>query len=258
MSILAKLHATLPSPVFPRFYVPALDPHQPDVVLPADEARHLGRVLRLGPGARVSVFDGRGGEWAAEVASASRDHATLRRLQPLTPAPETRMPVTLVMSVLKGEKMDEVVRDAVMLGVAAIVPMVTARSETSLAALTRGARAERWRRIAVASAKQCGRAVVPEIAEPATFDAVMTTSVDAVRLMLAEPNAHAARVVSLRDVPVSPAHLLIGPEGGWTDEELARTDAAGAVVVRLGGRTLRADAVPLIALTALLSGWGEL
>lgn len=247
------------NPVSRRFFVPELDPREPIVALTDDEARHLGRVLRLGPGAIVSVFDGRGHEWEAEVADVARDRATLRLTRTLASAPETQVPIALALAVLKGEKMDDVVRDAVMLGAAAIRPIVTTRTEVSLATLARSGRAERWRRIAIASAKQCGRAVVPAVDTPVTFEDALSTPTGAARFVLVEPGASAMRPHDLREVErPAAAEMLIGPEGGWTDDELRRSAAAGAIGVRLGGRTLRADAMPLVALTALLTVWGEI
>lgn len=242
-----------------RFFVPELDAREPDVTLPPDEARHAGRVLRLSVGALVSVFDGRGHEWSAEVTSVARDRATLRLQQPITPVAETRIPVTLAISVLKGDKMDDVVRDAVMLGAAAILPVISARSEVTLAALGRGERVERWRRIAIASAKQCGRAVVPAVAAPDAFAQVLAGPTAATRLVLAEPHASAIAVIDLTAAArPSEAQLWVGPEGGWTEDELRQAETAGAIGLRLGARTLRADAVPLVALAALLAVWGEI
>jgi 16S rRNA (uracil1498-N3)-methyltransferase len=243
----------------PRFFVPEIDPHARVIPLPAEEAAHLGRVLRLEPGARVSVFDGRGHEWDAEVAEVGRRHATVTLKAARTTAPEPRVPITLLLSVLKGEKMDDVVRDAVMLGAAAVRPIVSTRTEVSLSALTRGARAERWRRIAVASAKQCGRAVVPAIHEPETLESSLGRATAGARLVLVEPNAAGVEVRQLRDLAQpAAAELIVGPEGGWTGDELARIGAAGGIGLRLGDRTLRADAVPLVAITALQAMWGDL
>ena len=137
-------------------------------------------------------------------------------------AAEARVAVTLVQAVLKSDKMDDVVRDAVMIGVAAIQPIVTARSEVTRASIERGRRRERWERVAVSSAKQCGRAVVPVILEPEPFDAIATLvderQLPGPALMLVEPQA-GADAISLRELdgrPPREASLLIGPEGGWT------------------------------------------
>jgi 16S rRNA (uracil1498-N3)-methyltransferase len=245
--------------VAPRFFVPGLDPAGRVVPLPADEAAHLRRVLRLKPGATVQVFDGHGHEWRAEVTQATRDHTAVRLVEPLEPAQESSVVITLVVTVLKGDKMNAVVRDAVMLGVAAIRPVVAARSEAGLANLGRQSRLERWRRTAVASAKQCGRAVVPPVHPWQTFESYLESSGADVgaRLMLVEPAAGVA-ATRLRDVPrPDRAALLVGPEGGWTSGEIAQAVDAGATAVRLGGRTLRADAVPLIALASCQALWDE-
>src|SRR5215218_3721047 len=149
-----------------RFYAPALDPGDEITTLPRDEAEHLTRVLRLGVGDTVSLFDGRGREFLGKVSTALRREVRVQVLARREPARESRVPVTLVQAVLKGDKMDDVVRDAVMLGVTAIQPVVTRRAETTVAALLRGARVARWERVALASVKQSGRAVVPEIRTP--------------------------------------------------------------------------------------------
>ena len=139
----------------PRFHVPGVTATSTSVELPEDEAEHLVRVLRLGVGDEVEVFDGRGGLWRAEVVQAGKKSAAIRALEPLPAARELEVQLTLVASVLKGDKMDDVVRDAVMLGVAAIQPVVSERAETSMAAMARSGRVARWQRIAVSSAKQC-------------------------------------------------------------------------------------------------------
>jgi 16S rRNA (uracil1498-N3)-methyltransferase len=164
--------------------------------------------------------------------------------------------------VLKGDKMDDVVRDAVMIGATAIQPIVTTRSEATVAALERGNRCDRWSRVAVSSAKQCGRAVVPPVLDPISFDALT----DALRrltlpepaLMLVEPSAGGG-AVSLPDVDAAApreATLVVGPEGGWTPEEVERA-AAVCRLVTLGGRTLRADAMATVAIAALFAVWKE-
>src|SRR5262245_2091532 len=153
-----------------RFFAPTLDPGDEFVTLPRDEAEHLTRVLRLGVGDRIAVFDGRGHEFLATVATAIRRDVRVQLMSRIDPAAEASVPLTLVQAVLTGDKMDDVVRDAVMLGVAAVQPVVTARTEKTVAALLRSARADRWRRVAVASVKQSRRAVLPPIQLPLTLD----------------------------------------------------------------------------------------
>lgn len=245
--------------VRPRFHAPDVTASAARVELPEDEAEHLVRVLRLGVGDDVEIFDGRGGLWRAQVVEAAKKSAAVRPLEPLKPARELGVPITLVMSVLKGDKMDDVVRDAVMLGVAALQPVVSERSETSMAAMARSSRIARWHRIAVSSTKQCGRAVVPVIHNATPLDWYWGEKTEGVRLMCIEPSAALGEVVSVQAVTKpKAAHLIVGPEGGWSVTEVAAAHETGAILMSLGGRTLRADAVPMVALTALLTTWSEL
>ena len=244
-----------------RFFAPALDPGDETVALPKDEGEHLVRVLRLSVGDMVSVFDGRGNEFLARVASVALRDVRLQLASRVVPAPESAVPMTLAQAVLKGDKMDDVVRDAVMLGAAAIQPLVTARSETTVAALTRGARVERWQRVAVASAKQSRRAVVPTVYLPMTFDTFLHEPPAALRVMMVEPAvaAGAAPLSALASQPVpADASLAIGPEGGWTEAECREARTEGVWLVTLGRRTLRADAVPVAAMCVLQYLWGDL
>lgn len=117
--------------------------------VPADEAQHLVRVLRLGPGAAVRVFDGRGHEWDATLCEATKQRAAVELGTARAAVPETRIRYTLAVAALKGDGTDQVVRDAVMLGVTAIRPFVSARTEVSMAALTRAHRRERDRKSVV-------------------------------------------------------------------------------------------------------------
>ena len=256
-----------------RFHAPAAE-HTGDVVeLPRDEAQHLFRVLRLKIGAAVRIFNGRGAEFDAVVATALKDGARIRVGQARAAVPEARVAVTLAQAVLKGDKMDDVVRDAVMMGVTAIQPLVTARTEIALAALERGHRRERWQRIAVSSSKQCGRAVVPEVLGPRTFKDATAALLDSRReatpetasgtplpgLMCVEPTA-SVDVVSLGDLDATPplaTTIFVGPEGGWNTGDIA-AGSSSCRLVTLGPRTLRADAMALIALTALFARWREI
>jgi 16S rRNA (uracil1498-N3)-methyltransferase len=168
------------------------------------------------------------------------------------------VPITLVQAVLKGEKMDDVVRDAVMLGAAAVQPIVTKRTEVTVAALVRGARVDRWRRVALASAKQSRRAVLPEIRMPLTFDNYLDEPPPALQLMLVEPDASASTAplaVLRHEQPPADAALLIGPEGGWEAREWIAAASRGIRLVSLGPRTLRADAVPVAAMSVLQFLW---
>lgn len=245
--------------VRPRFHVPGVTAATASVEMPEDEAEHLVRVLRLRVGDEVDVFDGRGGLWRAEVVQVGKHSAAVRPIEEIEAAPELDVTLNLVISVLKGDKVDDVVRDAVMLGVSSIRPVISGRSETSLAAMERSNRVARWQRIAVSSAKQCGRAVVPRIHDAAPMEWYWAEKAESARVMCVEPSAALGEVFPVQSIRKSPVmDLIIGPEGGWTVSEVAVAHDAGAMLMSLGGRTLRADAVAIVALTALLTTWGEM
>jgi 16S rRNA (uracil1498-N3)-methyltransferase len=236
-------------PVPHRFYVPEARADESTIDLPQDEAAHLTRVLRLTSGDHIRIFNGRGDEWSARVDDVSKQRVAVRLLSRVTPAAEARVAVTLAAAVLKGDKMDAVVRDAVMLGVTAIQPIVTTRTEFAVTTVEKSGRIERWQRVAVSSAKQCGRAVMPVVRRTVAFE-------DAIRdadtsIMLVEPSA-SQKASTLRDVSRHERlTLFVGPEGGWTDQEVERAHERGAMLLTIGTHTLRADAVPIVALTAL-------
>ncbi len=248
--------------MLPRFYAPSLDPSSDDVTLPPDEATHLTRVLRLGVGAEVAVFDGRGVEFRAQVARAERDRVKLTLVERVTPAAEPAVPLALVQAVLKSDAMDDVVRDAVMMGVSRIDPVITRHIAVKESAVSSGRLIDRWRRVVIASAKQCRRATLPVVSDPVPLDGWLRTSRDELRLIFVEPSAVQGGEVDMRsllDRPRPPsAALLVGPEGGWSPEERRQAETAGCLPVSLGALTLRADAVPIAAITLLRFTLGDL
>jgi 16S rRNA (uracil1498-N3)-methyltransferase len=230
-----------------RFYAPDMAAESGTIALPEDEANHLVRVLRLRAGDTVHVLNGRGLLREALVASASKAGVKLELGATIPAAVESRARVTLAQALLKGDKMDDVVRDAAMAGAAAIQPVVTAHTEPSVVRAAER-RADRWRTIAIGSAKQSGRAVVPSIGAPLLLDAALGLPADA-RVALVEPSAapHAPALLSRADPPAT-ALIFAGPEGGWSSDEVGAFERAGAALVTLPGPTWRADAIGLIAI----------
>jgi 16S rRNA (uracil1498-N3)-methyltransferase len=244
--------------MLPRF-LGAVDAASARARLAEDEARHLSQVLRLGAGDEVTVFDGAGREFRARVERVARDSAELSLLNESAAAAEPAVRLTLAQAVLKGDKMDDVVRDATMMGVTAIEPLVTAHT---VAHMKPGGAPERWRRIAIASAKQCRRAVLPSIGEGIRFEDWFARDGAEMKVILIEPvaarsGAPADSADLGRSAPRS-ASLLVGPEGGWSGEEIQRAVRAGYLPLTLGRRTLRADAVPVVAISVLQYRWGDL
>lgn len=245
-----------------RFYVPGLTPAPGGVELPPEEAAHLSRVLRLRVGADVRVFDGQGHEYLGQVALIEGARVVVTLGIAVAAAPEPSVSVTLIQAVPKGDGMDQIVRDVVMMGVVAVVPLISDRAEVTVERVQASGRVARWHRIAVSSVKQCGRAVVPVVHAPRTLAAALGEFTAERRYLLTEPGLSADAPTGVRDLTAAPpprsALLIVGPEGGWTDAEAALAEQAGCVPLTLGGRTLRANAAALVGITALQCVWGDL
>ncbi|MGM0476327.1 MAG: 16S rRNA (uracil(1498)-N(3))-methyltransferase [Pseudomonadota bacterium] len=224
-----------------------------EIELGAEAVRHLGRVLRLGPGDAVRLFDGHGGEYAATLTALDK-RAGRARLDAFDDR-ESESPLTLelVQGLAKGERMDVAIRKAVELGVTRIVPVATARSVVRLDGERADKRHAHWRGVIIAACEQCGRNRLPELAPVTPLPEWLATPRQGVVL---DPEGG----TGLTDLaaPSGPVSLLVGPEGGLTDDELARAEAAGLHRLRLGPRVLRTETAPLAALTAVQTLWGDL
>jgi 16S rRNA (uracil1498-N3)-methyltransferase len=221
------------------------------LALPPGASRHV-QVLRLQPGDALTLFDGQGGQWQAEVLAIGRKDVTARLMahQPLDC--ELRTPVTLALGMPANERMDALVEKATELGVATIAPLVCERSVLRLA----GDRAERrvahWQAVAVAACEQSGRNRVPQVLPPQPLrDWLAGMPVGGLRLVLSladDAQPLRMRLGAAGGVPIS---LLSGPEGGLSPAELAAAAAAGHLPTTLGARVLRADTAPLAALAVI-------
>jgi 16S rRNA (uracil1498-N3)-methyltransferase len=233
-----------------RFFLPtALDGSciGRDVPLPDAVAHHALRVLRLGDGAPIVLFDGHGGEYAASLVAAGKRDARARVERFDAVERESATAVTLVQAIIAVDPMEIVVRKAVELGAAAIAPVIAARSQGSGA---NDKRLAHWRAIAVAACEQCGRNRVPPVAAPVPFaEWLRTAAGDAGVRVLLGPGARRSLAVSV--VGADRATLMIGPEGGWTDAEIDAAVACGVEVAHLGPRVLRAETAAIAALATI-------
>ncbi len=227
------------------------------IVLPRAVGHHVTRVLRLGPGDALTVFDGRGGEYRATLVRASRGavEAEVGAHDPVDR--ESALAVELGQGVCKGDRMDLVVRKATELGVRTIRPIVCERTVVKLDPSRAERRMAHWRAVAVHAAQQSGRTRVPEVAGVEDLGAWLARDGAGPAFVLS-PRADA----SLSDLapPVSgePVRLLVGPEGGLSPREVERAGAAGFAGLRLGPRVLRTETAALVALAALQARWGDL
>lgn len=216
------------------------------------DAHHLTDVLRLGPGAPVIVCDGCGGEASGEVADAGPAGLTVR-VRERRSRGLSSWQLTLVQAVPKGDRMDWIVQKAVELGAAAIVPVMTERGVVRLEGRRAEQRVERWQRIATEAARQCRTAWIPRVAPVRPLREWLAGSGRPEVLIVGslEPDARPLGEVcaTLRQAPAASAALLIGPEGDFTEAELAAARSAGARPVSFGRRVLRVETAALYLLS---------
>lgn len=230
------------------------------LVLDGAAHRYLARVLRLGAGATVTLFDGAGLEAAATITRVD-DAATRVELDVAAPGPATScapaLELVLLVGLLKGDKLELVIQKATELGATRIVPVEAVRAVVKLDAARATQRVTRWRTIAAEAAKQCGRADLPTVTPPLDLADALASAPEGPRLFVDEEHKGASLVAAL--TPGARAvTVAIGPEGGWASEERRAAAGAGFRTVGLGPRTLRAETAALAAIAVVGSHLGDL
>jgi len=237
-----------PPKSLPRLFVRTALSDGATVELDAAQANYLGNVLRLGAGAEVLLFDGASGEWLARIADAGKKRMTLA-VERRTREPETIPDVWLAFAPVKRAQTDWLVEKATELGAARLLPVMTRRTVAERIKL------ERLGAIAIEAAEQCGRTLLPGIAEPVSLKQLLDRRDPARRLYFADEGG--GEPVASAFVAGS-ALILTGPEGGFTEEERALIRAApNAVPVSLGPRILRAETAALAALATFMAVAGD-
>ncbi|HXC59723.1 MAG TPA: 16S rRNA (uracil(1498)-N(3))-methyltransferase [Steroidobacteraceae bacterium] len=244
-----------------RVHVEAPLASNASVALPSGAARHLARVLRLGVGDALRLFNGRGGEFDAIIAAVHRDQVTVQVGAHHVVENESPLNLTLLQGVARGEKMDLILQKATELGVTAIVPVLMARSTVRLDADNTPAKQQHWQAVVISACEQCGRNTVPVVATPLPLTTVLAAPAALDLLLSPEPSAAALPTLLEQAGPQlqgGPIRLLVGPEGGFDTPETAAALKAGFRACRFGPRILRTETAGLAALAALQSLLGDL
>lgn len=217
-------------------------------------SQHLARVLRMQEGDGLIVFDGRGGEYTANISAIGKKRVSIRTGAHDPREVESPLSIHLGIAVSRGDRMDWVVQKATELGVAEVTPLLTERTEVKLKGERAEKKLEHWRQIAISACEQSGRNRVPNLNGLASLDNWLPT-VSADRKMVLH---HRASDSDTAGASPSTIALLIGPEGGLSDAEIEQAESRGFASLQLGPRVLRTETAPLAALALLQAKWGDM
>jgi 16S rRNA (uracil1498-N3)-methyltransferase len=238
----------------PRFFVaspiPPAPPPRP-IALDARASAHV-RVLRLNAGDSITLFDGAGGEWQAQIDAVGKRDVDVTLLRHDAIERESPLAITLVQALATGDKMDWIMQKATELGVHAIQPVQTQRATAKLNADRAEKRAEHWQGVAVAACEQCGRNRIPSIHRVMDFSDWLAAPFAGSRLLL-QPGAPGLATMSADQHTA----IIIGPEGGFTEDEIHAAERAGAAAVSFGPRVMRTETAGLAMLAAMQAIAGD-
>ena len=224
------------------------------VALPEDAAAHLVRVLRLQPGDDCVLFNGDGHDYAARLVAAGKRGAEAEVLSSRMVDNESPLRITLLQGIARGEKMDWILQKATELGIAAVQPVHSERSEVKLEGERAARRLAHWRSVVTSACEQSGRARVPVLATPMSLRDALAALPDAPRFLLAPEATEAIATLAAPAACV----LAVGPEGGWSPRDREVLHGAGFRGLRLGPRILRTETAGIAAIAALQGLFGDL
>ena len=236
-----------------RFYAPPTAFDEARIILSEDETRHLRSVLRMKEGDEVRVFDGIGREFLCRIAAISRRTAELQVIDPVDPpASESPLHLTLAAAVTKGDKFDLVIQKAVELGVTHFLPLLTSRCDVRLR--DEAKRLDRWNKVVLEASKQCGRATLMSVSLPTPLPELLAGAKNGKILFFSESGGSGLAELNSADRLTA----IVGPEGGWDPAEIESAKSAGAEVITLSGRVLRAETAAIAVAAILQHRYGDL
>ena len=243
-----------------RFFLPSKQIRDKRGTIDGQELEHLRKVLRLKPGDRITVFDDTGWEHDAVIRSLAGTQGEIEILSSSQARRESPLQITLAAGLTKGDKFDFVVEKATELGAQTILPFTSTYAVPKLDERRISTRTERWRKIALSAAKQCGRTIVPEVLPLCTFqELIKRPSEEGVKLLFWEKETERSLAAVYEGYRNATAvTLVIGPEGGFSAAEAELAQAHGFALVRLGPRILRAETAALTTLSLVQFLWGDL
>ena len=240
----------------PRFYCNTLPHHCPTYELPPEAAHHAQRVLRLRENDLVQIFDGAGNALDASISEISGKRVVLGKLKPCADEPPLPLYIVLAQAMCSSEKMDWIVQKATELGAAEIQPVQTQRSVAKLTGERIEKRTAHWHSVIISACEQCGRNLLPQVHAPQEFSVWLTQMRETTCtkfILLPEGST----TLHEQPKPQGSVTLLIGPEGGFSADEIKIAHMAGFIPIRLGRRVLRTETAAMAGITALQILWGD-
>lgn len=243
-----------------HFFVQPKDIDDRTVIIKGDDVRHITRSLRLNIEDEISVADGKGTKYLAELIEFNEDFVKAKILEKFKVEVEPKTKVTLVQGLPKSKKMDLIVQKCTEVGIQEIVPVDTKRTIVNLKPKKAQRRQERWQKIAEEAAKQSQRAKIPEVKELSKFNEIIDTfdEYDLVLIPWEDEDSQGLKEVLLSNSNAEKIMIIIGPEGGLSAEEVVQVKAAGAKSVTLGPRILRTETAGIATLSMVLYELGDL
>lgn len=239
----------------PRIYHPQPLSVTESLALSDEAANHVARVLRMQPGQRLYLFDGSNYVFDAEIVQADKKQVNVRIIDCQPDSRESPLNLHLGQVISRGEKMEFTIQKSVELGVNAIAPLISERCGVRLEKERLEKKVQQWRKIVIAACEQCGRNRIPEIYDVETLESWCAQPGDGLKLNL---HPRARQSINTLSQPISDIRLLIGPEGGLSQDEIDMTARYGFTDILLGPRVLRTETAALTAIAALQVRFGDL
>jgi 16S rRNA (uracil1498-N3)-methyltransferase len=241
----------------PRIFIPDIPAGEDRFSITGEKAKYLDSVLRCRKGDELIIFDGKGNCLRTNILKVDRRQVIADILEKFTCYTESPVNLILVQSILKGEKMDIVIQKATELGIKEIIPVITERSQ-----LRETRKATRWKKIAEEASRQSGRSIIPSIHEPAEFKKILNTYFPQNKscgfIFYEEEGVKLSEAVSSLVPRSSTLFIFVGPEGGFTKQEVSLAKEKGLFVISLGNRILRAETAAITAVSIIQYEFGDI
>lgn len=245
---------------FNRIFCPELPANGVAFELPEKQANYVGGVLRLRTNDAISVFNGKGDEYIARIISVGRKQVTLELGEMVNNTRESPLTVELGQVISRGDRMDYAIQKSVELGVSAISPLFSERCEVKLDPRRLAKRSLHWQQIVYSACEQCGRSLTPTVNQPQYLAEWLATAAADLKIIF-HPHHQQKDGSNLLlpngEIPERIA-ILIGPEGGFSDQEVVLSEQNGFTSLTLGPRVLRTETAPVVALSFVQQRWGDL